>query len=65
VVNDSVLIEVPYKAENVKGPKDKPSAAVQIKKVLEGYYQKKKTTPSQQPVARPAPAVPMGQRKGG
>jgi len=65
VVNDSVLIEVPYKAENVKGPKDKQNAVVQIKKVLEGYYQKKKITPSQQPVVRPAPVVPMGQRKGG
>ena len=65
MVNDSVLIEAPYKAENVKGPKDKQGAVVQIKKVLEGYYQKKKTIPSQQPVVRPAPAVPVGQRKGG
>ena len=60
-----MLIEVPYKAENVKGPKDKQNALVQIKKVLEGYYQKKKATPSQPLVVKPAPAVPMGQRKGG
>ena len=69
VVNDSVLIEAPYKQENVKGPKDKQPAVVQIKKVLDGYYQKKRGTPppqQQQPLqGKPAPAVPVPQRKGG
>jgi len=62
-----VLIEAPYRSDNVRGPKDKQPAVVQIKKVLDGYYQKKRGTPPppQQPLAKPAPAVPVPQRKGG
>lgn len=72
MVSDSVLIDPPYRADNVRGPKDRLPAVVQIKKVLDGYYQKKRGTPPplpqqmpQMPLAKPAPAVPVPQRKGG
>lgn len=68
VVSDAVLIEPPYKQENVKGPKDKQPAVVHTKKVLEGYYSKKKGgggATQQGGQQKPAPAVPVPHRKGG
>jgi hypothetical protein len=65
IVDESVLVEPPYKTENCKAPKDKPAAALpQIKKVLEGYYQKKKAGTPPVRESRPPPATPMP-RKGG
>jgi hypothetical protein len=54
-VNDSVVIDPPYSVNDTKAPPDKRSALPQIKKVVEGFWQKKKKT---------APALPQG-RKGG
>jgi len=70
VVSDSVLIDSPYGVDNVKAPADKKVALAQIKRVVDGYWQKKATGKSgtstpvgNGPPARvPVPAVP---RKGG
>jgi protein LSM12 len=66
IVDDAVRIDPPYKTENCKAPKEKQVALTQMKKVLEGYYQKKKTAASA-PTGRenrPQPATPI-LRKGG
>jgi len=78
IVSDSVLVESPYGVENTKAPADKGAALNQIKRVVEGYWSKKKkgggsstgaSTPTgngpAQPPRAPVPAVPLGQRKGG
>jgi hypothetical protein len=72
VVSDSVLVESPYSADNLKAPNDKQRALQQIKRVVDGYWQKKKSgsgasTPVNNgpPARAPVPAVPLSQRKGG
>lgn len=65
VVNDSVLLEAPYKQENIKAPKDNQAAVPQIKKVLEGFYQKKRAATPLQTQGKPPPAIPVQPRKGG
>jgi len=42
IVNSSVRVDPPYAVENCKAPRDKQQAEVQIRKVLEGYYNKKR-----------------------
>jgi hypothetical protein len=56
VVSDSVVIDPPYTVNDTKAPADKRVALPQIKKVVEGFWQKKKKPT--------APALPQG-RKGG
>jgi hypothetical protein len=63
IVNDSVRVDFPYNVENCRAAKDNQSAESQIRKVLEGYYSKKKKPNSgTRPVV---PATPFVLRKGG
>ncbi|KAF2670869.1 hypothetical protein BT63DRAFT_423150 [Microthyrium microscopicum] len=73
VVNDAVVVNPPYAVEDCRAPKDKQAAESQIKRVLEGFYAKKKgghvgsnaNSGANTPVPggnRPVPALP---RKGG
>ncbi|QDS71666.1 hypothetical protein FKW77_007795 [Venturia effusa] len=41
IINDAVVLEPPYKVENCKAPKEKSAALQQIKKVVEGYWNKR------------------------
>jgi protein LSM12 len=54
-----VLIQQPYTVENLSAPKDKQQSLPYIRKVLEGYWQKKR------PVNRAPVATPIAPRKGG
>jgi len=74
IVTDSVIVESPYGSENCKAPASKQSALPQIKRVVDGFWAKKKkttpnagTNPSQQTTgnSRPVPATPIPPRKGG
>jgi protein LSM12 len=63
IVNDSVRVDSPYNIENCRAGKDNQPAEAQIRKVLEGYYSKKKQPNSgTRPVV---PATPFVLRKGG
>lgn len=62
-MNDAVRIDSPYGVTDCKAPQDKQKSLEQVKKVLEGYYMKKKTTV--QKAGRPAVATPMPPKKGG
>jgi hypothetical protein len=61
VVNDAVLLHQPYTVDNLQAPKDKQQAIGHVRKVLENYYQRKKT----QGVNRAPVATPIAPRKGG
>lgn len=61
-MNDAVRIDSPYGVADCKAPQDKHKSLEPVKKVLEGYYMKKKTT---QKAGRPAVATPMPPKKGG
>jgi hypothetical protein len=41
IISDAVILEPPYRPENCKAPKEKQAALEQIKKVVEGYWNKK------------------------
>lgn len=74
-MNDAVLVSPPYAVENCRAPKDSKQAEGQIKRVLEGYYQKRKAGNSNTntaansgvstPVGGPRTVVPALPRKGG
>jgi hypothetical protein len=71
VVNDAVVISAPYGLENCKAPKDKGASLVRVKKILEGFYARKKpqtatSTAATGPAAGRVPvATPVPPRKGG
>jgi hypothetical protein len=56
-----VRVDAPYTVDDARAAKDNKQAEIQIKKVLEGYYSKKK---AQQPT-NSRPVVPALPRKGG
>ncbi|KAF2478095.1 uncharacterized protein BDR25DRAFT_299807 [Lindgomyces ingoldianus] len=61
VVNDSVMIDPPYTVENLRANKDKAQSLAHVRKILESYYQRKKSSaPNRAPVA-----TPIAPRKGG
>ncbi|KAF2106300.1 anticodon-binding domain-containing protein [Lophiotrema nucula] len=62
IVNDAVIIESPYAIENARAATGKDQSLAHIKKIMESYYQRKKTTA---PSNRPAVATPIAPRKGG
>lgn len=53
VVNDAVLVQPPYTMDSIRAPAGKEQSVVQVKKIIERYYQKKAT------------ATPVAPRKGG
>ncbi|KAF9696318.1 hypothetical protein EKO04_005259 [Ascochyta lentis] len=62
VVNDAVLIQPPYTLDSIRAPAGKEQSAAQVKKIIERYYQQKRTTGG----ATKAPiATPIAPRKGG
>lgn len=64
IVNDNVIIQPPYGVENLKANKADQNSLQHVRKVLEGYYSKKKA--SQGGAAqRPGVATPIPPRKGG
>jgi hypothetical protein len=67
IVNDSVRVDSPYSVDDARAAKDNKPAEIQIKKVLEGYYNKKKLQQpaASQPAATPRPVIPALPRKGG
>jgi len=78
VVSDSVLVESPYGVDNTKAPGDKKNALAHIKRIVDGYWTKKKNGgsstgtstptgngPAVPPPRAPVPAVPLALRKGG
>ncbi|KAL1596218.1 hypothetical protein SLS59_007917 [Nothophoma quercina] len=44
VVNDAVLIQPPYTLENIRAPAGKEQSVVQVKKIVERFYQKRTAT---------------------
>lgn len=60
VVNDAVLIQPPYTVECLKAPPGKEQSVAQVRKIMENYYQRKKTAGTRAPVA-----MPIAPRKGG
>jgi hypothetical protein len=74
-----VLVQPPYAVENCRAPKDQKQAEGQIKRVLEGYYTKRKggngsvnantgstaNSGTNTPVAGTRTVVPALPRKGG
>jgi len=71
IVSDSVLVKPPYGISDCRAPKDKQFAEAQIKRVLEGFYSRKKggnvsiaDSGTSTPANRPA-VVPALPRKGG
>jgi len=42
IVNDAVRIDAPYGVGDCKAPQDKTKSLEQVRKVLEGYYSRKK-----------------------
>ncbi|KAF2625119.1 hypothetical protein BU25DRAFT_412917 [Macroventuria anomochaeta] len=43
VVNDAVLVQPPYTLDSIRAPAGKEQSVVQVKKIIERYYQKKAT----------------------
>ncbi|KAF2402440.1 hypothetical protein EJ06DRAFT_507308 [Trichodelitschia bisporula] len=64
IVNDSIRVEPPYTVESLRVPKNKQGQMMQIKKVLEGFWTKKKSQQGQAG-GRTVPATPVPPRKGG
>lgn len=62
VVNDAVLVQPPYTLDSIRAPPGKEQSVMQLKKIMERYYQQKKATGG----ATKAPvATPIAPRKGG
>jgi hypothetical protein len=65
IVNDSVRVDPPYSIDDCKAPKDKQSAEVRIREILEEYYRKKTQTSYNNASGANRPVVPAVPRKGG
>lgn len=59
-MNDNVIVKPPYAVENCAANKGDQSSLQHVRKILEGYYAKRKPA-----LQRPAVATPMAPRKGG
>jgi len=64
IVNNNVRIDPPYGVDDCRAPKDSKQAELQIRKMLEGYYAKKRDGGRQTP-SGVKPVVPAVPRKGG
>jgi len=65
IVNNNVRIDPPYGVDDCKAPKDSKQAEAQIRKMLEGYYAKKRDGGRETPSGGVKPVVPALPRKGG
>lgn len=63
IVNDSVIIQPPYTLDNIRAPADKAQSEAHVRKIVEHYYQRKKTAGGGAPRAQVA--MPIAPRKGG
>jgi hypothetical protein len=62
VVNDAVIISPPYALDNIKAASGKEQSLGHVKKIVENYYQRKKTVTGNN---RVPVATPIAPRKGG
>lgn len=60
VVNDAVLVQPPYTVESIKAPAGKEQSVAQVRKIMEQFFQRKKSAGNRAPVA-----TPIAPRKGG
>lgn len=65
VVSDSVLIQAPYTLDSIRAPADKVQAENHVRKIVEHYYQRKKTAGGNAGAQRAPVAMPIAPRKGG
>ncbi|KAJ4303412.1 hypothetical protein N0V90_002305 [Kalmusia sp. IMI 367209] len=60
IVNDAVIVQPPYTVDNLQAESGKEQSKAQVRKIMENYYQRKKTAGT-----RASVATPIAPRKGG